>query len=200
MTTTPIGADAPIDAPPVAVNGMCSVRGAIGALLLLLALPITAAVQVVAPENGEVVIHGVLAIGTFLIGQSVFDFRMPRWLNLTAWLAATVLAAIFLAQGLAAVTQNELLHNVAYSREIGGWGEGLTLSIVMLWFMGVATTLHRGLTKWFGVVSAGAVAGLSLWALVAGPASGTPEALRLLFLLPIGWYLYVSTRGVRPQT
>jgi hypothetical protein len=48
-------------------------------------------------------------------------------------------------------------------------GEDITLTIVMLWFMAVATTLGRGLTMWLGIVSAAVVAGLSTWALVAGP-------------------------------
>jgi len=169
-------------------------RGAVGALILLLALPITILAGIVAPDSSEAVIHFALAIGTLVIGLSVLDFTTPRWLSLTASGAAVVLAAIFLAQGLAALTNNDILRNVAYSREIGGWGEAITVTIVMLWFIAVATTLGRGLTMWVGAVSAALVAGLSMWAIVAGPASGTPEPLRLVFFVPIAWFLFVSTR------
>jgi len=199
LSTASAGTETRIEAQPSGAKGIRSMRGALGALLLLLALPITIAVQILAPDSGEVVIHVALAIGTFLIGQSVFDHRTPRWLNLAACLAATVLAAIFLAQGLGALTQSEVLRNAAYSREIGAWAEDVTLTIVMLWFVAVAITFHRGLTMWLGVSSAGAVAILSMWVLIAGPASGTPEALRLLFVLPIAWYLFVTTRRSSPR-
>jgi len=195
MTTPSIGIGTQGGAQASGVTkGIRSMRGAVGALILLLALPITIATGIVAPDSSEVAIHFALAIGTLLIGLAVFDFAMPRWMSLTACAAAIVLAAIFLAQGLSALTQNEVLRNVAYSREIGGWGETITLTIVMLWFVAVATTLGRGLTMWIGVVSAALIAGLSIWVIVAGPATGTPDTLRLLFLVPIAWFLFVSTR------
>ncbi len=191
LTATSVGTEA---RPSGAAGGIRSMRGAVGALLLLLALPITIAVQIVAPASDEVVIHFALAAGTLIIGLSVFDFTTSRRLNTAACVAAIVLAAIFLAQGLGALTQSEILRNAAYSRAIGAWAEDVTLTIIMLWFMAVATTLRRGVTMWLGVASAGAVAGLSTWALIAGPATGTPELLRLLFVLPIAWFLFVSTR------
>jgi hypothetical protein len=175
-------------------RGIRSMRGALGALTLMLALPIAIASEVVAPGNSEAVVHFVLALGTLLIGLSVFDFATWRWLSVLACAAAAALAAVFAAQGLAAATQNDTLRTFAFSREVGGSLESLTLTVIMLWFAATATTLGRGVTTWIGVVSAVAVAGLSLWAVVLGPTAGTPEMLRLLFLGPIAWYLFVSTR------
>jgi hypothetical protein len=83
------GAVAVIDAggetrPTGVANGIRSMRGAFGALILLLALPITIAVGMVAPDSSKAVIHFALGIGTLLIGLAVFDFATPRWMGLAA--------------------------------------------------------------------------------------------------------------------
>src|SRR5438128_2235145 len=124
MTTTPLGSAlrvSPAGAPArPAASHLRSLGGALGALVLLLALPLTVAIDMVFPGRAEVVIHVLLAIGTLSVGLSAFDFGIPKWLTRAACGAACVLAAIFCAQGLAALTQNETLKNVAFSPEIGG--------------------------------------------------------------------------------
>jgi hypothetical protein len=109
------------------------------------------------------------------------------------------IGAIFFTQALAPITQNETLMSLAYGREVSGWGETITITILMLWFMVLATTLGRGVTTWLGVLSAALVIGLLLWVMLVGPPEGTPEALRLLLLLPFVWYLFVSTRRSRAR-
>jgi len=161
---------------------------------LLLALPLTIAVDLVFPGRAEIVIHALLAIGTLAIALSVFDFATPKWLTWTAFAAASVLAAIFFVQGLGALTQNETLRSVAYSTELGGWAEALTSAIVMAWFIGVARAHCGGVTKLVGVLSSAALIGLSAWGALAASSGGTPAALRLLYFVPIAWFLFVSTR------
>jgi len=158
-----------------------------------LALPITIVNQMFFPVGAEV-IHLALAVGTLLIGLSVFDFATPSWLDSVTCVAASALAVIFLAQGLGELTQNETLKNLAFSREIGGWGEMLTISIVMVWFIAIALTHGRGPTMILGVLSSAFIVGLGTWSILFAPPSGTPQAMRLLFLLPIAWFLFVSTR------
>jgi hypothetical protein len=162
--------------------------------VLLLALPLTIATDMVFPGRAEVVIHMLLAMGTLIIGLSVFEFASPKWLTRSAWTAACVLAAICFAQGLAALTQNKALQNVAYSPEIGGWGEAVAASIVMAWLIAVAFAHGRGATMTAGALSAAMVIGLSVWTMLVAPLGGTPAELRLLFLIPIAWLLFVSTR------
>ncbi|HEY1295759.1 MAG TPA: hypothetical protein VGJ60_22005 [Chloroflexota bacterium] len=192
MTTTPLYTER--RARVVNAPTFRSRRGAIGALVLLLALPFTIASEIAFPGHSEVVIHTALAIGTFIIALSAFDFETPKWLSLIACFAGCTLAAIFLAQGLAAFTDNDPLRTFAYSPEIGGWGETLTVSIVMAWLIAVARTYGHGLASVLGVLSALTVIGLGIWSLVVAPLGGTPAELRLLFLLPVGWLLFVSTR------
>jgi hypothetical protein len=135
-----------------------------------------------------------LAAGTFIIALSVFDFAAPMWLTRSALGAACILAGIFFAQGLAALTQNEALWNVAFSPEVGGWGEALTVSMVMAWFIAIAAAHGRGRTMLVGVLSAAAVIGLSAWGVLAAPVGGTPAWLRLVLLVPIAWFVFVSAR------
>src|SRR4051794_32673579 len=111
MTTTPVGstlrgARRSASARPIAAH-LRSRGGALGALVLLLSLPLTVGVDLLSPGHAEVVIHGLLALGTVTIGVSVFDFAVARWLTRSACAAAVVLAAIFFAQGVAALTHNE---------------------------------------------------------------------------------------------
>ena len=171
-----------------------SPRGAFGALALLLALPITIVYSIFFPVGAESVIHIALAVGTFLIGLSVVDFQAPSWLKAITCIAASALAAIFLAQGLSDVTPNETLKNLAFSRELGGWGEAITISMVMVWFMAVARTHTRGATMILGLALSVLGVGLSVWSMVGAAPSGLPQAMRLLFLLPIAWFLFVTTR------
>jgi hypothetical protein len=198
MTTTSLGSalrmsTAGAQAQPAASH-LRSLGGALGALVLLLALPLTVAFDMLFPGHAEVVIHVLLAIGTFTVGLSVFDFGTPKWLTRTACAAGCVLAAIFFAQGLAALTQNEMLKNVAFSPQIGGWGEAIAVSTVMAWFIAIAFAHGRGATMIAGAASAAMVIGVSVWAMLAAPLGGTPAELRLLFLIPIAWLLFVSTR------
>ena len=134
-----------------------------------------------------------LALGTLRIGLSAFEFGTSKWLTRSACGAACVLAAIFLAHGLAALTQNETLNNVAFSPEIGCWGEATTVSIVMVWFIANAFAHGRGATMIARALSAAMVIGLSVCGMLAAPLGGTPAELRLLFFVPIAWLLFVST-------
>jgi hypothetical protein len=165
--------------------------------VLLLALPFTIGFDMLVPGRADVVIHAALGVGTFLVGVAVFDFSAPTWLTRMGAGAALALAAIFFAQGVASLTQNETLNGIAYSQAIGGWAESLTVSVVMAWLIAAALRMRRGPTMLFGVVSAALVIGLSVWGTFAGPSAGTPAELRLLFLLPIAWLLFVSTRRRR---
>jgi hypothetical protein len=199
MATTPVRSEGRHVAQPTWTTwNIRSMRGALGALALLLAVPITIAAQIVAPDSGQVVIHIALCIGALLIALSVFDFATPRGLAWAACGAAMAMGAIYFTQALAPITQNETLMSLAYGG-VDAWAETIMVSIFMLWFMVLATTLGRGVTTWLGVLSAALVVGLLIWVMVVGPPEGTPQALQLLLLLPFVWYLFVSTRRSRAR-
>src|SRR5262245_49934436 len=166
MTTTPIELRTATSGSRNAAFSFRSTRGAIGALLILLALPITIAFEIIFPGSNETVIHAALAAGTFMVGVSMSDFAAPRGLTVAAFLAAALLAGIFLAQSLAALTNNETLRSVAFSPALGGWAETACVLVVMAWFVALAAMHGRGITMIAGVLSALLVAGLSVWAVV----------------------------------
>jgi hypothetical protein len=157
-------------------------------------LPLTIGIELLVPGYAEVVIHLLLAAGTVLVALSVFDFAAPAWLTRIACGAACALAAIFLLQAMGALPNNEALRSVAYSTELGGWGEAVAVSIVMVWLIAVARAHDHGLTLVVGALSALTVIGLSAWGMLAAPVGGTPAELRLVFLLPVAWLLFVSTQ------
>src|SRR5690349_18485284 len=150
MSTTSLGSPVRTHGggrPPEPLRTRCrSLRAAIGALVLLFALPFTIAFDMMAPGYSGIVIHLLLAIGTLLVGLSVFDFAAPLWLSRVACGAACALAAIFFLQAQAELPANEALRSVAYSRELGGWLEAITVATVMAWLIAVALTFGRGVT------------------------------------------------------
>ena len=172
-----------------------SPRGALAATVLLLAVPVAILTQITVGFDAEVVIHFALATGTFLIASSVFDFATPRWLSWIAGIAASTLGSIFLLQGLSGLVANDSLGAFAYSLEVGGWGEMASVSIIMTWFAAVARVHSHGATRIIGIASSFLVIGLAIWSITFAPSMGTPQVLRLLFLLPIAWFVFVSTRA-----
>jgi len=195
MTTTSLESGLRDRAPSNATaSRFHSIRAASGALVLLLALPLTAGIEMLFPGHDEVVIHMLLALGTLMLGLSVFDFATPRWVSWIGGAAACALAFIFFLQGLAALTQNEALRSVAFSTELGGWGEAITVSLVMAWLVAVARTQGRGLTMLAGAVPSLLVIAISAWSLFGVPLGGTPPWARAIVLLPMAWLLFVSTR------
>ena len=190
MTTTPYALSRTTAHRPIH-----SRRGALAAIVLLLALPLAILTQIIVGFDAEVVVHFALATGTFLIASSVFDFATPRWLSWTAAIAAFTVGSIFLLQGLSGLVANDSLRVFAYSLEVGGWGEMASVSLIMAWFAAVARAHTHGLTRIIGIASSFLVIGLAIWSITFAPAMGTPQGLRLLFLLPIAWFVFVSTRA-----
>jgi hypothetical protein len=59
---------------------MRSPRGLLGAIVLLLALPIAVLTQVLFGSGSGLAIHFALAVGCLLLSFSAFDFGTPRWI------------------------------------------------------------------------------------------------------------------------
>ena len=176
---------------------LTSRRGAAASIVLLLAVPLAIIGQIALGLDSEVLIHFALATGTLLIASSVFDFATPRWQTWAACTAGIGLGAIFFLQGLAPLLHSATLGAFAYSRPVGGWGEMVTMSIVMAWFAVVARAHTQGVTRVLGTASALLVIGMAMWSITFAPETGMPQELRLLFALPIIWFLFVTTRRAR---
>src|SRR5215217_7717927 len=88
-------------------SGMRSPRGSLGAIVLLLALPIAVLTQVLMGSGSGTIIHFMLAAGSVLVSYSAFDFDTPRWMARIGGVSAGSLTAIFLAQGASQLIQND---------------------------------------------------------------------------------------------
>src|ERR687897_1509285 len=93
---------------------MRSPRGFLAAIIFLLALPIAVLYQMLFGNGAAAVLHLAFALGSVLLSFSVFDFKLPRWINWIGCVSAGALAVIFLSQGVADLLQNDSLTYLAY--------------------------------------------------------------------------------------
>jgi hypothetical protein len=131
---------------------MRSPLGLLAALAFLLALPMAFGCQILFGSGGGTTIHFALAAGCGLLSFSVFDFKMPRWINWTGYVAALALGTIFLLQALALLIPNEPLYYLAYP-VLGQWPEGLLADLVILWFVAMLLIDSQGKTRTLGFVA-----------------------------------------------
>ena len=172
------------------------------AVTILLALPIALASQGLAENAPQVVVHVVLTIGMLLFVRAIFDFGLPRWINVIGALSAALFAVIFLLQALSSlVPQNAALDDLAFGL-LGNWPERVLALGVYAWFFGLLLLGTEGKTRLIGWVivpfvtayhlisAAGALVGISVpslgvitlllpfvWLLIEGAKRSAPEAL-----------------------
>ena len=179
---------------------MQSPRGFLGALVLLLALPIAVLVQVLFGSGSSTTVHFVLAAGSVLVSLSAFDFETPRWIAWIGCVSTSALAAIFLAQGVSLLVGNESLNYFVY-QVLGSWPEGSLITLFVLWLVAMLPSASRGKTRMLGLVALAIVVGMEVYRYVllflgTNLLVETP-ALRLLYLLPLVWLL-LESRKRRP--
>ena len=142
-------------------------------------------------------IHFVLAAGSLLLAFAVFDFELPRWMNLIGCVAALALGTIFLLQAVALLIPSESLNYVAYE-VLGQWPEGWLPDVVILWFVAMLVLDSQGKSRIFGIVAVSIAVCSELYSHILrfGGTSDT-GSLKLLILLPFVWLLLESTK--KPQ-
>src|ERR687885_462169 len=91
---------------------MRSMRGVVGASVLVLALPLTIVYQLIFSAGAEAFIHVCLALGAFLIAAAARDYRTP---TRAVWLGCASAAALGVAFGLQALSESQA------TRRILGW-------------------------------------------------------------------------------
>jgi hypothetical protein len=174
-----------------------SARGFAGALVLLLALPVTLLYQLLGGARGEAVIHAALALGALVIALAVLDFKTPKWITVLGVISAGALAVVFLLQGLSELLRNAQLTDVVY-RVLGQRIEGWLVDLFLFWCAGVLLTDSRGRTKSFGYVAVGvavAVEAYANWLAYRGTSlNEQAPALKLVVLLPVLWLLFESRK------
>jgi hypothetical protein len=177
-------------------SGRRSLRGLLGSLLLLLALPIAVLTQVLFGNGSAVAIHLALAAGCGLVAFSAFDFGTPRWLAWIGCVSAIAFAAIFLVQAASSLVGNAWFSYFA-NEVLGFWPEKILLSLITFWLIGVLLSASRGKTRILGfvamaiVVCVEAYVYFGLFVLGTNPFLET-AAVKLPYLVPFVWLLFES--------
>jgi hypothetical protein len=177
-------------------SGMRSPRGLLGAIVLLLALPIAVLTQVLLGGGSAVAIHVALAVGCVLVSLSAFDFGTPRWLAWVGCVSAGAFAAIFLVQAASSLIGNESFSYFA-NEVLGFWPEKVLLSLIAFWLVGILLTSSRGRTRVLGFVVMATVVGVEAYVYFGLLYLGTNPFLdtapvKLAYLLPFVWLLFES--------
>jgi hypothetical protein len=176
-----------------ALGGMRSPAGALGALAVLLAVPMEVLGQLLGVREG-ILVHVFLGIGTLLVAYAAFQFGLPRWLAWAGFLVATALALIFLLQALTELTMSESLRGLGYGI-LGQWPEGMLGELIMLWFLAPLGLASRGRTRRLGVLILPSVIALALLRSLPGlPLGGGVPAI-LLLLIAYTWILFASAQS-----
>lgn len=178
--------------------GMRSPRGLLGAIVLLLALPIAVLTQVLFGSGSGTAIHFALAAGCLLVSFSAFDFETPRWIAWIGCVSMIAFAAIFLVQGASSLIGNESFSYFA-NQVLGFWPEKLLLSLTTFWLIGMLLTASQGKTRILGsvvmaiVVCVEAYVYFGLLYLGTNPFLET-QVVKLPYLLPFVWLIFESRK------
>jgi hypothetical protein len=129
---------------------MRSIWAVAAALTVLLTLPLAVASQALGANAPEVVVHVVLGTGMLLLARAVFDFGLPRWINVIGALSAGAFAAVFLLQAVSRLfPDNAALDDVAFGL-LGNWPERVLTLGIDVWLLGLLLLGTEGRTRLIG--------------------------------------------------
>ena len=180
---------------------MRSVRGLVGSLVLLLALPIAVLTQILFGSGSAVAIHLALAAGCGFVALSAFDFGTPRWLAWIGCVSISAFALIFLSQAASTLIGNESLSYFT-NEVLGFWPEKILLSLITFWLVGLLLTVSRGKTRILGFVAMAIVVCVEAYVYFGLLVLGTnpfleTAAVKLPYLVPFVWLLFESAKRRR---
>lgn len=177
---------------------MRSRRGFLAAIVFLSLLPIAVLYQMFFDNGIELITHGVLAVGSVLISFSVFDFKVTSWITWLGCVSMSALAAIFLLQGVSLLIQNDALTYLVF-QVLGQQLEAWLVDILIVWFVALLLMDSQGKTRILGFVAISIVVCLEVYKYSLAYFGAAPaESLKLLFLLPMVWFLFESKKK-QPQ-
>lgn len=177
---------------------MKSQRGFFGGIIFLSAIPLAVLCQMIFGFDAELMIHLICAVGFAFVSLAVFDFKLPKSVNLIGSLAAGALAVIFLLQGVSQLAQNDSLKYFVF-QFLGQRLEAVLVKLLLLWFVALLFFNSRGKTRILGFVVMTAVFCTEIYSYYlayTGSSLDTEAAiLKILYLLPFVWLIFESGKG-----
>ena len=159
----------------------------------MLSYPLAVATELLFGRGGDTVIHLMMGTGFVIFATSVFDFDLPRWVNVIGAAAAGAFGAIFLMQGVSDLTHLEGVRYLAFD-VLGHEVERLLPDVVYIWFVALLLGASQGKSRVLGWVVMLTVVGLEI-ATLASLLLGVPMAsVKVLVLLPFVWLLFESAK------
>jgi hypothetical protein len=175
---------------------MRSPRGFLAAVVFLALLPIAILYQMFFDNGVEIITHLVLAIGSALIAFAVFDFKVTSWITWIGCISMSILAAIFLLQGVGLLVQNDSLNYLVFQL-LGQQLEARLVDLLIFWFIAMLLMDSQGKTRILGFVALSIIVCLEIYKYSLSYFGSAPaEGLKLLFLLPIVWFLLESKKEI----
>ena len=171
--------------------------GLLAALTFLVGIPISFGLQILFGSGAGTMIHFVLAAGSLLLAFSVFDFKLPGWMNWIGCTAGLAVGSIFLLQAVSLLIPNESLNYFAYE-VLGQWPEGWLPDVLILWFVAMLVFDSQGKSRILGIVAVSIAVCSELYSHTVRFLGTSPSGtLKLLMLLLFVWLLIESTK--KPQ-
>ena len=170
---------------------MRSRRALLASAVIVGSYPLALGVQQLFGGGADTVVHLVTGAGFVLFATSVFDFDLPRWVNVLGAAAAGVFGAIFVLQGVSDLSHIEGLRVLAFD-VLGHHLERLLPDVVYLWCLALLLLASSGKSRILGWVVMVVVVGAELASLAALLFSFTMPNLKVTLLLPFVWLLFES--------
>lgn len=178
---------------------MKSLRGFLASVVFLSAIPLAVLCQMFFGIEAEIIFHFAGGVGFALISFSVFDFKIPKWINWTGCISTGALAVIFLLQGVSQLIQNDSLTYFAF-QVLGQRLEARLIELLILWFAALLLFDSRGKTKISGFVVMSIVVCTEIYSFYLFYLGTSLDAeaaiLKLLYLLPFVWLLFESKKNL----
>jgi hypothetical protein len=177
-----------------------SPRGVIGALILLIGIPLALGVDIAFGSGAEAIVHLTLAATFATISLASFDFKLPAWISVAACAAMAAFALIFALQAAHDVAPSEPLRRLAFD-VLGQRPEKLLGCAFVLWCLALLIADSTGATRQFGMVVVAVLVVVEVHSIVLAQSGGqVPGALKLLYVPLFVWLLLESRKPRRGAT
>ncbi len=125
----------------------------------------------------------------------MFDFHVPRPVNLVACAGTAVLGVIFLLQAISPMTSDDGFHDFAYDT-LGQWLEGTLTLVFVIWCFVLLLSDSKDRTRLLGLVTVPLllIYAAALWVTNLVDADQPPGILKLLFMPVMVWLLLESRK------